>query len=78
VRALQTFLNAHLGATIPVTGFFGTATEGLVKQFQLKYKDEILTPWGITIATGRVYKLTQYKINKLSCSTLDIPYPTLN
>lgn len=78
VRTLQTFLNADLGTTIPVTGFFGTATEGLVKQFQLKYKDEILAPWGLTTATGRVYKLTQYKINKLSCPALDIPYPTLN
>jgi hypothetical protein len=53
-------------------------TQNTVKQFQLKYAADILTPWGITEPTGFVYKLTQRKINLMTCSTLNLPYPVLD
>ena len=77
VKLLQTFLNTNLGTTVPVTGFFGTMTTSAVDQFQLKYKDIILTPWGLTQPTGYVYKLTEYEINLNACSTLNAPVPNI-
>ncbi len=76
VRALQEFLNAHIGANLPVTGFFGPLTTVAVKKFQLQHAAEILTPWGITEPTGLVYKTTQRAINLANCSSLAIPMPT--
>lgn len=73
VTRLQAFLNEHLSKTIPTTGFFGPITEGAVKEFQQKYKDEILTPWGMTAPSGYVYRTTQRKINLIKCPSLDIP-----
>lgn len=77
VKKLQTFLNENLGKTIPLTGYFGPLTEAAVKEFQTKYKDEVLTPWNLTTPTGYVFKLTQRKINLLKCPTLTIPMPVL-
>jgi hypothetical protein len=76
VRALQEFLNTHMGANLPVTGFFGPLTTAAVKKFQLQHAAEILTPWGITEPTGIVYKTTQRAINLANCSSLTIPMPT--
>lgn len=83
VRKLQTFLNEHLGLSIPVTGFYGPLTRNAVKQFQRKYADEILKPWrdaGLLASmegTGHVYKTTLRKINMIKCADLDLPIPTL-
>ena len=57
-------------------------TTAAVKTFQLKYKDEILSPWashglGADVATGYVYKTTLRWINLMKCSTLDLPMPQL-
>ncbi|HEV7449458.1 MAG TPA: Ig-like domain-containing protein, partial [Candidatus Paceibacterota bacterium] len=75
VTKLQNFLNGEMGSTLPLTGFFGPQTDAVVKQFQLKYKDEILTPWGLNAPTGWVYKFTQRKINLIYCANLVIPVP---
>ncbi|HVV15346.1 MAG TPA: peptidoglycan-binding protein [Candidatus Paceibacterota bacterium] len=75
VMKLQTFLNGEMNSGLPVTGFFGTMTEDAVKAFQLKYTSDILAPWGITQPTGYVFKRTQWKINMIYCSALDIPAP---
>ncbi len=83
VKNLQGFLNKELGLDIPLTGVFGQMTLEAVKQFQLKYKDDILAPWlpfGLASdneATGYVYKTTLRKINLLNCSTLDSAMPQL-
>ena len=77
VKKLQGLLNKYLGLKIPTTGFFGNMTIDGVKAFQLKYKDSVLTPWGITAPTGYFYKTTQRQMNLLLCSTAEIPMPVL-
>ena len=77
VIRLQAFLNKHLGTKLTVDGVFGSKTEAAVKQFQLKYKDSTLTPWGLTLPTGYVFKTTQRQLNLLVCPANDIPMPVL-
>jgi hypothetical protein len=85
VTRLQTFLNENMGSTLPVTGFFGNLTMNVLKSFQVKYKDEVLTPWAsygltpdeATNGTGYVYKTTQRWINMLKCAELNLPVPPL-
>jgi hypothetical protein len=82
VRALQEFLNEELGLSLPVTGFYGPATFSAVKEFQLKYWEQILKPWeafGFDPKTpsGYVYKTTSWWINELQCPNLENPFPQL-
>ena len=77
VRKLQEFLNSEMGLSLPVTGFFGAATEAAVKAFQEKYTADVLNPWGIKKSTGFVYLTTQRWINLLYCQSLNIPIPPL-
>jgi|GEM_PF-683294 hypothetical protein len=69
VMKLQEFLNDEMGTLLPITGIFGPLTEAAVKAFQGKYKDQILTPLGLTTPTGIVLSATQSRINALSCSS---------
>lgn len=78
VKKLQTFLNENEGESIPVTGFYGNITKEAVNRFQLKYKEDVLTPWGITEPTGYVYKTTQRKINMIKSPELNLPMPVIN
>ena len=48
-----------------VSGYFGEKTKEAVIKFQEKYKDEILTPSGLTSGNGVVSKNTREKLNKL-------------
>ncbi len=75
VEKLQTFLNENEGADLPVTGFYGEKTLEAVKEFQAKYADEILSPWGIQEPTGFVYKTTQTLINDIKCPGVSISPP---
>lgn len=75
VMKLQSFLNSQ-GARLPVTGFFGSMTTAAVKNFQVKYKSEILAPLGLTRPTGNVYGSTQRKINQLNCGGDPAPVHT--
>lgn len=83
VVRLQLFLNKELGLKLLVTGTYDAPTKAAVEQFQLKYAEEVLAPWlpyGLTSIqkpTGYVYKTTKRMINKIHCSTLDIPMPQL-
>jgi hypothetical protein len=77
VTKLQTFLNQHLGLTIPVNGVFGPQTLAGVNQFQLKHSVDVLTPWGIKVPTGIVYQTTLRKINMIACPELTFEMPTL-
>ncbi len=61
VKKLQRFLN------VKETGFFGKLTFNAVKAFQLKYADQILSPWGHKDATGYFYKTTQKQANLILC-----------
>lgn len=67
VKKLQVFLNANTGSQLPVTGFFGPATELAVKRLQTQYRTDILDPWGGGNPTGFVYYTTKKKINELAC-----------
>jgi hypothetical protein len=77
VKKLQTFLNDQLGLNIPVNGVFGPKTLAAVKQFQQKYADDVLSPWGLTGPTGFVFKTTRHKINVLMCPNNNLEAPTL-
>ncbi len=47
------------------TGYFGTFTLRAVMAFQLKYKDDILKPAGLSQANGKVLTYTRKKLNEL-------------
>lgn len=76
VKILQNFLNGEMGSGLVVDGNFGPLTEAAVKAFQLKYKSEIMDPWGMTEPSGIVYKTTLRKIKNLMCTTTNLPIPT--
>lgn len=79
VKKLQTFLNTYEGATLVVDGVYKQVDVDAVKKFQTKYRTQILSPWGITIPTGYVFKTTLAKINAVVCgSTLHCPIFTKN
>lgn len=70
VKNLQAFLRGvEKDATVEVTGVFDDATYVAVSNFQSKYKDDVLTPWGVDAPTGYVYITTKRKINEIFCST---------
>ena len=71
VKKLQAFLNAYEGTTLTESGVYDPATQGAVKQFQTKYAADVLTPWGISYATGNVYYTTQKKVNTMACADMD-------
>ncbi|MEK7569728.1 MAG: hypothetical protein AAB500_02475 [Patescibacteria group bacterium] len=77
VKKLQVFLNKEMGADLPVTGFYGELTLELVKDFQEKYAEEILSPWNLEKPTGIVYQTTLRWINKLECPDLSLEIPPL-
>lgn len=73
VQRLQQFLNTH-GFTLAPSGpgspgeetnFFGVLTYNAVVDFQNAYKNEILTPLGLSNATGYFGAATRQKVNEL-------------
>ncbi len=77
VKKLQVFLNKRIAAGLPITGFYGPATEDALSTFQGLYAGEILTPWGLTSPTGIVYQTTLRWINVLECPGISLPIPVL-
>ncbi len=70
VIRLQAFLKVFEKADyVTVNGVYDQATVQAVSAFQLKYKDEILTPWGISAPTGYAYIRTIGKINQIICGS---------
>jgi hypothetical protein len=67
VRRLQTFLRDYMGYPARVTGNYGLETFALVKRFQETYKEDVLSPWGLSKGSGWVYITTKKKINDLYC-----------
>ena len=73
VLKLQGFLIAFEGLNIQLTGVFDQATFDAVSNFQEKYKEEILAPWGYSNPTGYVYITTKNKINEIFCGK-ELPF----
>lgn len=48
-----------------VTGYFGSETKQLVIDFQERYAEDILDPWGYTKGTGTVGSTTRKKLNEI-------------
>ncbi len=68
VMKLQSFLKVYMGYdAVTINGVFDQATYDAVGNFQDKYKDEILTPWGETAPTHYAYILTLKKVNEIYC-----------
>jgi hypothetical protein len=69
VRRVQNFLNTFEKANIAITGVYDTATIEAVEDFQVKYRSEVLAPWGATLPSGEIYITTRNKMNDLYCGT---------
>lgn len=67
VLKLQAFLSVIEHLDVPLTGVFDQATFDAVSDFQEKYKEDILVPWGYQSPTGYVYITTKNKINEIFC-----------
>jgi uncharacterized repeat protein (TIGR01451 family) len=69
VKYLQIILSKEVPYAWPKnlkpTGYFGKTTVEAVNAFQLKYKDEILTPQNLTKPIGFVDERTRIKLNEL-------------
>ncbi|MDB5194341.1 MAG: secreted agglutinin [Parcubacteria group bacterium] len=67
VLKLQAFLKIFEGYNLDLTGVYDQGTINAVNAFQLKYRADILDPWGLTGPTGYTYILTLKKVNELYC-----------
>lgn len=67
VLRLQSVLKTFENMEVAETGEFDAISEAAVKAFQLKYADEVLTPWGIQEPTGYVFLTTRKKLNEVYC-----------
>lgn len=67
VMRLQSFLKDFEQMNVEVNGVYDEATLAAVHAFQVKYADDVLTPWGIQNSTGYVFYTTQKKVNELYC-----------
>jgi len=74
VTKLQWFLDNLENASVPQTGTYDATTIAAVNNFQVKYKDTVLAPWGATGPTSYVYYTTRRQVNRIYCKfTNDFP-----
>jgi len=72
VRKLEEFLAQYEGADLLIDGVYSTTDEAIIKNFQEKYRADILDPWGMSEPSGFVYKTTRTKVNELYCAARNI------
>ncbi len=78
VRKIQTFLNTYEKETLIVDGIYKKADVDAIKRFQVKYRAQILSPYGLTTPTGIVFRATIAKMNAVVCGEkLSCPVFTL-
>lgn len=74
VKYLQIFLNNYtdfkvakdgVGSSGHETEYFGLLTKQAVINFQEKYFDDVLSPWGFSKGTGMVSRTTKAKMNEI-------------
>ncbi len=65
VKLLQRFLNTYEGYNLPVTGIYSATDKNAVIEWQEKYAEDILIPWGITEGTGYVFTTSLRKIKEI-------------
>lgn len=79
VKKVQEFLNTFQKNNLVVDGVYKQVDVQAVNAFQLKYKTQVLSPWGAAAPTGIVYLTTKAKINALVCGqNLGCPVFTKN
>jgi hypothetical protein len=78
VQTLQNFLNGYMQSGLVVDSMFGPMTETAVRAFQLRQKDRVMTPWGLTAPTGIFYKTSLAEAKRLMCPDEfgNLPIPT--
>ncbi len=65
IKRIQNFLNQHLERSLILDGINGGNTTQAIKDFQEKYREEILDPWNLKEPTGYWYQSTRYQANKI-------------
>jgi len=67
VKKLQVFLRDLEGYPVQVTGIYDDQTITSLNAFQMRYKSDVLTPWGHTAPTSFTYITTKKKVNEIYC-----------
>ncbi len=67
VKKLQVFLRDLEGYPVEVTGIYDDQTITSLNAFQMRYKTDVLTPWGHTAPTSFTYITTKKKVNEIYC-----------
>lgn len=73
VKRMQGILKNFEGADVEETGVYDAKSVAAINAFQLKYADEVLTPWGIKTPTGYVFLTTRKKLNEVYCKNATFP-----
>lgn len=67
VKKLQVFLRDLEGYPVEVTGVYDVQTITSLNAFQMRYKGDVLTPWGHSAPTSFTYITTKKKVNEIYC-----------